>query len=72
LTPCPVSNVATYNLLASSLREGLASPLFKEIRANAHLLETEGMPCGLFAHPQEVDALARAVNAYRTDRRESR
>jgi len=72
LTPCPVSNVATHNLLASSLREGLASPLFREIRANEHLLETEGTPCGLFAHPREVDALARAVNAYRTDYRERR
>ena len=72
LTPCPVSNVATHNLLTSSLREGLASPLLKEIRANEHLLETEGTPCGLFAHPKEVEALARAVNAYRTDCRERR
>jgi len=31
LTPCPVSNIATHNLTNSTLREGLASPLFKEI-----------------------------------------
>ncbi len=66
LTPCPVSNVATHNLTTSNLREGLASPLFSEIRENEHLLETEGMPCALFAHPNEVDALARTVGAYRT------
>lgn len=67
LTPCPVSNIATHNLTTAALRDGLASPLFREIRENEHLLETEGMPCALFAHPQEVDALAKAVGAYRTD-----
>jgi len=67
LTPCPVSNIATHNLTNSTLREGLASPLFKEICKNEHLLETEGMPCALFAHPEEVSALAKLVGAYRTD-----
>jgi len=67
LTPCPVSNIATHNLTTATLQEGLASPLFEEIRENEHLLETEGMPCALFAHPQEVDALAKSVGAYRTN-----
>lgn len=67
LTPCPVSNIATHNLITSNLQEGLASPLFEEIRANEHLLENEGTPCALFAHPKEVDALARAVGAYRAN-----
>jgi hypothetical protein len=67
LTPCPVSNIATHNLTNSTLREGLASPLFKEICKNEHLLETEGMPCALFAHPEEVSALAKLVGAYKTD-----
>jgi len=67
LTPCPVSNIATHNLVNSTLREGLASPLFKEICKNEHLLETDGVPCALFAHPEEVSALARLVGAYRTD-----
>ena len=67
LTPCPVSNIATHNLTNSTLREGLASPLFKEICKNEHLLETEGMPCALFAHPEEVSTLAKLVGAYRTD-----
>jgi len=67
LTPCPVSNIATHNLTTSTLREGLASPLFKEICKNEHLLETEGMPCALFAHPEEVYALAKLVGAYKTD-----
>ncbi len=66
LTPCPVSNVATHNLTKSSLREALESQLFKEIRDNEHLLETDGMPCALFAHPEEVDKLAESVGAYRT------
>jgi len=67
LTPCPVSNIATHNLTNSTLRKGLASPLFKEICKNEHLLETEGMPCALFAHPEEVSALAKLVGAYKTD-----
>jgi MoaA/NifB/PqqE/SkfB family radical SAM enzyme len=67
LTPCPVSNIATHNLITSTLRDGLASQLFQEIRDNEHLLETEGLPCALFAHPQEVDELAKQVGAYRTD-----
>lgn len=67
LTPCPVSNIATHNLTNSTLLEGLASPLFKKIRENEHLLETEGMPCALFAHPKEVDELAQSVGAYKTD-----
>jgi MoaA/NifB/PqqE/SkfB family radical SAM enzyme len=67
LTPCPVSDVATHNLTTSALQDGLASPLFKEIRNNEHLLENEGTPCALFAHPQEVNELAKAVGAYRTN-----
>ncbi|ODS39507.1 MAG: hypothetical protein A7315_10980 [Candidatus Altiarchaeales archaeon WOR_SM1_79] len=70
LTACPVSNIATHNLRKSTLREGLDSSLFKEIRENEHLLETEGMPCALFAHPKEMDELAKAVGAYRTDIKE--
>lgn len=66
LTPCPVSNIATHNLTKSSLREGLMSPLFKIIRESEHLLETEGTPCALFSHPEEVTSLARKVKAYRT------
>ena len=64
LTPCPVSNIATHNLLRSRLSDALDSPLFHEIRKNEHLLETEGLPCALFAHPREVAALAKAVGAY--------
>jgi len=67
LTPCPVSNIATHNLSSSTLRDGLASPLFREIRENEHLLETDGMPCALFAHPKEVEELAKSVGAYRTN-----
>ena len=66
LTPCPISNIATHNLTTSTLREGLTSPLFTEIRENEHLLETEGLPCALFAHPKEVDELAESVGAYKT------
>ncbi len=66
LTPCPVSNIATHNLKQTSLREGLKSELFKIIRDNEHLLETEGTPCALFAHPEEVELIAKQVCAYKT------
>ncbi len=66
LTPCPISDIATHNLTREPVRAALASPLFTMIRANEHLLETDGMPCALFAHPEEVDKLAKDVGAYRT------
>ncbi len=68
LTPCPVSNVATHNLNTATLREGFASPLFTKIRENESLLENEGTPCSLFAHPKELEELAKSVDAYRTDK----
>ncbi|PVX25494.1 MAG: radical SAM protein [Candidatus Bathyarchaeum sp.] len=67
LTACPVSNVATHNLTTATLREGFTSPLFTKIRENEQLLENEGTPCSLFAHPKEVAELAKSVDAYRTD-----
>jgi MoaA/NifB/PqqE/SkfB family radical SAM enzyme len=68
LTPCPVSNVATHNLNPATLREGFASPLFTKIRENESLLENEGTPCSLFAHPKELEELAKSVDAYRTNK----
>jgi len=70
LTPCPVSDVATHNLVTSSLRDGLASPLFKEIRESGDMLETGDTPCALFTHQKELDELARRVGAYRAGRKE--
>lgn len=67
LTPCPVSNLATHNLTTATLRDGLASQLFKKIRESKHLLETRDTPCALFAHPKELDELAREVGAYQTN-----
>ena len=64
LTPCPVSNIASHNLKTSTLEEGLKSRLFKVIRENEHLLETEGVPCALFAHKEEVEELAKSVGGY--------
>nr|MDO8088707.1 radical SAM protein [Candidatus Sigynarchaeum springense] len=66
LTPCPVSDIATHNVKRSTLREGLQSDLFKRIREAGHLLEVEGAPCALYAHPDEVEMLAKEVGAYRT------
>jgi MoaA/NifB/PqqE/SkfB family radical SAM enzyme len=66
LTPCPISNIATHNLVRSSLREGLHSELFRNIRENEHLLETKGSPCALFSHQNEVNELVKKVKAYRT------
>ncbi|MCI0497255.1 MAG: radical SAM protein, partial [Thermoplasmata archaeon] len=65
LTPCPVSDIATHNLTVTPFIEALASPLFENIRREESLLETEGMPCALFAHPHEVDEIAERVGAYR-------
>ena len=70
LTPCPVSDVATHNLTKGSLRDGLASPLFEQIRQNEGLLETGDTPCALFAHPKELDELAARVGAYRVGKKE--
>jgi MoaA/NifB/PqqE/SkfB family radical SAM enzyme len=67
LTACPVSNLATHNLSKATFREGLASPLFKAIRENEHLLTNVDSPCALFGHPDEVEELARSAGAYSTD-----
>ncbi len=48
----------THNLTKSSLHEGLASDFFKYIRENEHLLETEGSPCALFSHQEELALIA--------------
>ncbi|MFW9809000.1 MAG: radical SAM/SPASM domain-containing protein [Candidatus Thorarchaeota archaeon] len=69
LTACPVSNLATHNLHDSSLKKGLASPLFKKIRENGSILENHDLPCALLSHHDEVLELARSVGAYRTDTR---
>jgi MoaA/NifB/PqqE/SkfB family radical SAM enzyme len=66
LTPCPVSNIATHNLTRNSLRDGLKSQLFKIIRESEHLLETNGTPCALFTHSEEINALVKEVKAYKT------
>jgi MoaA/NifB/PqqE/SkfB family radical SAM enzyme len=66
VTACPVSALATHNVKISNLREALASPLFSMIRENAHLLETEGHPCGLSAHAEELESMAKGLGAYRT------
>lgn len=66
VTPCPICNVATHNLTRSSFLDAMKSQLFIKIRENGHLLETEGFPCALFAHPEEVENIAQQVGAYRT------
>jgi len=66
LTPCPVSDIATHNLLNSSLKEGLMSPLFKEIRENEGMLENGDGPCALFSHQKEVEELRKKLGAYKT------
>jgi len=71
VTACPVSALATHNLKTASLREALASSLFSMIRDNAHLLETEGHPCGLSAHAEELEELTRGLGVYRTGPSES-
>lgn len=69
VTACPVSALATHSLRTSRLRDALASPLFTMIRENGHLLETEGHPCGLSAHAQELETMASGLGAYRAGTR---
>ncbi|MFX1483291.1 MAG: radical SAM/SPASM domain-containing protein [Promethearchaeota archaeon] len=69
LTACPVSNLATHNLNESSLKQGLASPLFRKIRERKHIQESHELPCALLSHRDEVLELARSVGAYNTDTR---
>jgi MoaA/NifB/PqqE/SkfB family radical SAM enzyme len=64
LTPCPVSNLAAINVAESSLRRGLSSEFFAEIRANGRALETGDVPCALFSHTEEVEEIARRTGAY--------
>ena len=71
VTACPVSALATHNVRRSKLREALASPLFAMIRENAHLLETEGHPCGLSAHAVELEGMAKGLGAYRAGKPET-
>ena len=71
VTACPVSPLATHNVKRCNLREALASPLFAMIRENGHLLETEGHPCGLSAHAEELESMAKGLGAYRTGTPES-
>lgn len=66
VTACPVSALATHNVKRCNLREALASPLFAMIRENGHLLETAGHPCGLSAHAEELESMAKGLGAYRT------
>lgn len=66
VTACPVSALATHNLKTASLRQALASPFFTMIRDHGHLLETEGHPCGLSAHAEELEKMTRSLGAYRT------
>ena len=67
VTPCPISNIATHNLTSSSFIDAMKSPLFKKIREEEHLLETDGFPCALFAHPREVNEIANKVGAYKVN-----
>lgn len=64
VTPCPVVNIATHNLKVSNLKEALKSNLFKLIRENEKILETNGSPCALNIHPQELEALRRLSETY--------
>jgi len=63
VTACPVSALATHNVRTSNLREALASPLFSMIRENAQPAETEGHPCGLSAHAEELEDMAKGLGA---------
>ena len=62
LTPCPVCNTSTHNLVTSNLREGLGSEFFTKIRENGNLLEMKGIPCGLLSNKKEMEEIVKIVN----------
>lgn len=66
VTACPVSNIATHNLLNSTLEEALNSELFQRIRKEEGLLKTGSGPCALFSHQLEMEAVRQQVGGYRT------
>ncbi len=66
VTACPVSALATHNVRTSTLHQAFASPLFAMIRADGHLLETQGHPCALFANADKLERMAAGLGAYRS------
>lgn len=60
LTPCPITNVSTHNMRYSTLKEGLKSQLFREIRDNKLLEDGKG-PCSLISHRDELEQIVRKV-----------
>lgn len=56
ITPCPVVKFSTHNVKNSTLKEGLKSPLFQQIRKDKLLEDGDG-PCALISHRKELDAL---------------
>jgi MoaA/NifB/PqqE/SkfB family radical SAM enzyme len=65
LTACPVSNLATHNLVNSSLEEGLSNLLFKEFRENEKIHNSKDESCALLVHSTETD-LSKDFGAYST------
>lgn len=57
LEACPVAPFSDVNLLALSLREGLASAALRKIRLNHHLLQETRGGCALWEKREEVRAL---------------
>ncbi|MCU0723907.1 MAG: radical SAM protein [Planctomycetes bacterium] len=66
--PCPFTRLAADNLKGRSLEEALGSPFFREIREAVRKWDNPGGQCLLFAHADEVRAIAARTGARPTCR----
>jgi len=64
--PCVFTHCATHNVKNSSLKEALASPLFKAIRARQPYSENLMLPCMIIDNPKVLREVVKESNAYPT------
>jgi hypothetical protein len=64
--PCVFTHCATHNVRNSSLKEALASPLFKAIRARQPYSENLMLPCMIIDNPKVLREVVKESNAYPT------
>jgi len=64
--PCVFTHCATHNIRNASLKEALASPLFKAIRARQPYSENLMLPCMIIDNPKVLREVVKESNAYPT------
>ncbi len=64
--PCVFTHCATHNVRNASLKEALASPLFKAIRARQPYSKNLMLPCMIIDNPKVLREIVKESNAYPT------